>query len=151
MPEVALRTITEANWREAIVLEVDESQTGFVASNLFSVAQAAYEPNTYAVGVYDRATAQMVGFCMYGYLKFGAYKLWYIARLMVDRHQQGKGYGRSALEAVIRRLRNRHDADGILITVVPENQRAKSLYAKLGFIDDGARWDDETVMLLRGG
>lgn len=149
MADVILRGITAENWREAIVLEVDESQAGFVASNLFSLAQVAYEPNHYAVGVYDRATAQMVGFCMYGYLDFDDYHLWYIARLMIDKYQQGKGYGRSALEAVIRRLRNRHSADGILITVVPENQVAKSLYAKLGFIDDGARWDNETVMLLR--
>ena len=149
MPDIALRVIAQHNWRDAIVLEVAEDQQGFVTSNLFSVAQAAYDPNLFAVAIYDRSLAQMVGFVLYGFLEFSDYQMWYIARFMIDQHQQGKGYGRSALSAIIRRLRNRHGADSIMITVVPENHRAKQFYAGIGFTPEDAQWDNEDVMILR--
>lgn len=106
MPDVRLRTITGANWREAMMLEVDKAQTDFVPSNLFSLAQGAYEHGYFPCGVVDNAdNGRMVGFVMYRALNFEDYTFWYIARFMIDRFQQGKGYGRGALHAVLRRFR----------------------------------------------
>ena len=150
MPYVRLRTITADNWREAMMLEVAKAQTEFVPSNLFSLAQAAYEHGYFACGVVDNAdNGRMVGFVMYRALDFEDYTFWYIARFMIDRFQQGKGYGRGALHAVLRRLRHRHNADAVMITVVPQNAPAIALYESVGFVATGATWDDEVCYVLR--
>lgn len=147
MSHVTLRQITTENWRDAITLEVAESQQGLVASNLFSLAQAAYEPDYYPCGVYFEG--RMVGFLMYRSLDFDGYTLWYVARLMIDRFHQGKGYGRGAMDAVMRRVKNRHKGDGLLISYVPGNLAAEKLYTSLGFVDEGAVWDDEICLVVR--
>ena len=91
----------------------------------------------------------MVGFLMYRALDFEGYTLWVVARLMIDRFHQGQGYGRGALDAVIRRVKNRHKGDGVLISYVPGNLPAEKLYMTMGFVDEGALWDGEICVVLR--
>ena len=147
MHDVRLRAITGDNWRQAILLEVDKTQTAFVPSNLFSLAQAVYEPGYYPCGVYHEG--KMIGFVMYRGVEMGDYTLWYIARFMIDRFSQGQGLGRATLNAVLRRLRNRHSADGVLISYVPGNTAAKRLYTEMGFVDESLLWDDEICLVYR--
>lgn len=145
--DIRLRAVDAGNWRQVITLEVNEDQQGFVASNLYSLAEAAYEPNLFPLAIYDET--RLVGFAMIGFSVQGDYKLWYIMRFMIDRFMQRKGYGRAGMQAVLRRLRNRHSADGVLISYVPENTAAAALYASLGFVEEGLTWDDETLAVLR--
>ena len=68
MPEI--RGVTIDNWRELIKLQVRDDQKHFVASNLFSIAQAQFGDeyeghwNLFPYGIYDGDVA--VGFLMYG-------------------------------------------------------------------------------------
>lgn len=52
---------------------------------------------------------------------------------MVDAAQQGKGYGRAAMEAIIARLVVEPDCHEVLLDYEPENEPARRLYASLGF------------------
>ena len=143
--KVTLKDIDRENFRAAIKLEVNEDQKDFVASNVFSIAQSKVEPTFNVQAVYDGE--EMVGFVMYGWEEEeGCHSL---ARLMVDKNYQGKGYGRAAAEAVIERLRAEPGCRQIVLSVNPANANARALYESLGFVKTGKVAYGEDVMLLK--
>ena len=142
---VTLRDIDRGNFMQCVKLDVHDAQRGFVASNVFSIAQSKVEPTYNVQAVYDGE--EMVGFCMYGWdAEEGCHCL---ARLMVDKNQQGKGYGRAATEAVVERLRAEPDCRQIMLSVNPANKAAQALYESLGFVKTGEVSRGEEVMRLR--
>jgi diamine N-acetyltransferase len=143
---IEFREITRDNWRDCVQLKVAEPQRRFVASNVFSLAEAAYEPGCVPLGVYDGDT--LVGFVMYQSQDYGLSKLWFIARLMVGEAYQGKGYGRAAMEALLARLKAIPGYNAILISFIPDNAVAQKLYMSLGFVDTGEIDDGELVYRL---
>src|SRR5690348_10609217 len=102
MPEVELRPIDKSNWQTCVRLKVVPGQENFVATNVYSLAQAAYEPILTPMGVYDGET--MVGFVMYTNRAADDGRHW-IVRVMVGADYQRKGYGRAAMIALIERMR----------------------------------------------
>ncbi len=143
--KVTLKEIDRENFSAAVKLEVSEDQKNFVAPNVFSIAQSKVEPTYDVRAVYDGE--EMVGFCMYGWdEEEGCHCL---ARLMIDRRQQGKGYGRAATEAVIERLRAEPGCTQVMLSVNPANANARALYESLGFVKTGEVSYGEDVMRLR--
>lgn len=140
---VTLREITIENWKECGKLRVAPSQAGFVASNLFSLAQSKFEPECLPLAVYNND--QMVGFVMYKPEDYGLAKIWFIERVMIGEAFQGQGFGRAAMTALIERLRSQKGYIAILISFVPENDAAKKLYSSLGFKDTGEIEEGELV------
>ena len=59
---ISLRSITRDNYLECMRLKVAPEQEGFVASNAFSLANAAYVPGCTPLAIYADET--MVGFIM---------------------------------------------------------------------------------------
>jgi len=150
MSNNTLREITTANWKTCLDLQVWPDQENYVASNGYSLAQAAYEPEAKwtPLGIYCDET--MVGFLMYGqpdYPDLGG-RLWEICRLLVDKNHQQKGYGRTAMVEAIRRISSHADCESIYICYNPENSVAEALYASLGFEHTGKIHDEEIVMCL---
>src|ERR1044072_338318 len=130
---VTLKDIDRENFKRCVKLEVHEEQRSFVAPNVFSIAQSKVEPAYNVQAVYDGE--EMVGFVMYGWdEEEGCHCL---ARLMVDKGQQGKGYGRAAPEAVIERMRAEPGCKQIVLSVNPANTSAQALYESLGFVKTG--------------
>ncbi|MEQ8675182.1 MAG: hypothetical protein RLP44_20765 [Aggregatilineales bacterium] len=64
MGKISLQPITKANWEDAIKLKPGEGQERFVAPNVYSLAEAAYEDEYFPCGIY--ADEHMIGFLMYG-------------------------------------------------------------------------------------
>lgn len=143
MSEVTLRDVTRENWVECARLKVAEAQSAFVAPNVWSLAESKYDPAWIPQAVY--AGEEMVGFVMYG-VEDGA---GWILRFMVDERHQGKGYGRAAIRAAIRRLRALAGGGPIRLSVVPSNTGALELYRKAGFVETGEMSHGEAVMDLR--
>jgi len=142
--EITLREITKNNWRECVDLKVAPEQEKFVAPNLFSIAEAKFEPDWRPLAIYAGET--MVGFTMVGQdERDGSY---WIIRLMVDTAYQGRGYGRAAMKEVIRQLKQKPDCREIKISFVPENVAAEKLYFGLGFERTGLIEDGEVVLRL---
>jgi len=126
---ISLREITPQNFDECIDLKVTGAQSGFVASNLYSIAQTKIYPDMESFAVYDNE--QMVGFVMFGFsVNFQRY---YLVRLMVDERFQGKGYGSAATLEVIERMRQIEDCKELYLSCVPENTNAERLYKSIGF------------------
>ena len=145
---VELRKITDKNYRECLELKVREDQAGYVASNLFSLAQAwVYYETAYPFAVY--ADDVMVGFIMMGYDRDKkTYDIW---RLMIDRRYQGNGYGKAALLLGVGFLSDKYKTREIYLSFVPENSVAEKLYESAGFRRTGEMDGGEAVMRYMAG
>lgn len=141
---INFQAITKDNWRECIKLATREDQKHFVASNLYSLCEASYEPGCFPLAIYD--VENMVGFVMYG-IDDEKQETW-IVRLMIDQRYQGKGYGRAALERIVQRLVREHNCPEIFISAEPENEHAIGLYERFGFVKTGDILDGEAVLKL---
>lgn len=142
---VRIEPITAANWRQAVALRVADGQERYVASNVTSIAESKVHPYREVFAIYDGDV--MVGFTMFGREPDDGCD--WISRLMIDREHQGRGYGRAAMEAVLRALRTRPGCREIRIGFVPENVAARGLYLSLGFEDRGEVVDGEVVLTMR--
>jgi diamine N-acetyltransferase len=85
---------------------------------------------------------------MFGYEDDAEITGYAIARLMIDRRFQGRGYGRAALHLIIEDLRGRPDCRCIYISFEPENETARHLYAAVGFVSEGRIIEGEVVYRL---
>jgi diamine N-acetyltransferase len=143
--DITLRDIDKTNWLTCIKLRPGEEQRYFIASNLFSLAEAKVYPECVPMGIYYGET--MVGFLMYAPDQEAQGSYW-IVRFMVDRDYQGKGYGTAAMREVIRLLENQAGVDQLLLSVVPENTAAEEFYTRLEFEKTDRKVEDEQVMRL---
>ena len=144
-PVVTLEPVNRANFKACIDLMVASDQEGFVATNLYSIAQAKVEPTFVPLAIVDGEA--VVGFAMYGHeVDSGR---WWIIRLMIGAEHQGKGFGHAAIEALIARMVDLHGVSEIRLGCVLGNDRARRLYERHGFRDTGEVEDNEAVMLLR--
>ena len=150
---IELRPVTLQNWETLIKLKVRDDQRGFVASNLYSIAQAQFGEefeghwDLYPFGIYARE--EPVGFLMYGFnFDYPVYEA-FIIRLMVDENQQGKGYGRAGMEKALEVFRADERIHAVGISYEPHNEGARKLYASLGFVETGRIVDEETEAILK--
>jgi len=163
---IELRKITHENLCECIYnIKTTEEQREFVDSNVESLAEAfaSVTNGGFATpyAVYDNAT--MVGFIMYTFAdKPGGdlsplYQLpcYYIWRILIDKNQQGKGYGKQALTKVIEEIKTmpHGKADRIYASYHPDNIPSKSLFVSLGFVEtgevDGNREEDDYEVITK--
>jgi histidinol dehydrogenase len=145
----AVRPVDAANLDAVLALELAEHQRGLVASAAKSVAQAAYEPASRVLALFDGADA--VGLLLLYDARLDderpADQL-YVWRLMIDRHHQRRGLGRRAMAWVIDEARRLGVAEVGLSHQTLEGH-AGVFYEKLGFAYTGEVVDDERKMLLR--
>lgn len=151
MPEI--RPVTKDNWKELVRLRVREDQKHFVASNLYSIAEAQFGDDYqghwdfHPSGIYEGATP--VGFLMYGYNYEHPVHQAFIVRLMVDEKHQGKGYGRFGMQRMLEIFRADERIRCVAISYEAENEAARRLYASLGFEETGELIGEEVLAVLR--
>jgi len=144
METITLREITPENWEAILKLAVRDDQKNFVASNLYSLAEAKVFPEHVPLAIY--AGEQPVGFLMYTFERDR--KEWWIFRLMIVANEQGKGYGRAAMQQAVARMRLQPGCRQIFISFEPENAPAEQLYRSLGFVPNNEVWGGEVVFRL---
>jgi diamine N-acetyltransferase len=144
MTTIELRPVTRENLRACIRMKVRRKQRSFVASNVTSMAEAYVLPEADPRLIY--ADDKPVGFVLFHPDEHGPGH--YIVRFMIDRRFQGQGLGRRALQAAVGWLAREKGVDTIRLSVVPENDRAVSLYHSAGFVETGEIDDGEVVMQL---
>ena len=142
---IELREINMKNFHTCLDLELREVQKRFVASNLYSIAEAKADGVSIPLAIYEEDT--MVGFTMYWFDRDN--QMGWIDRLMVDVKYQGRGYGRDAMKEVIRRLKLHKSCRLIRTSFDPDNETAWSLYQSLGFKKTGEIVEGEVVCVLQ--
>jgi len=150
--EIQFISVDRTNYLECIALSIDETQKDYVALNVFSLAQAAYEPEMYPLAIYH--DGKMVGFILYDFDEELAG--WSMSRFMIDKKYQRQGLGKEALSDFIRYFFQLYDASELYTSVEVDNSTAITLYEKTGFIrqdvfeyDAGGKHYKEIRMLLK--
>jgi len=143
--QVELRKLDKSNYREILKLKVATDQTGFVATNAVSIAQAHFHPEAWFRGIYAGDTA--IGFVM---LEIDVSKPeYYLWRFMIDEKHQGKGYGFQAMKQVIEYVKGLPDSQELLLSYVPGDGNPQGFYEKLGFVETGEMEEGEVMMCLK--
>lgn len=153
---IQFKEITNANIWKVCALEPFEAQKDFVAENIQSLAEAYATRNegnnALPLAVYN--DADLIGFVMIGKGTVGNeneselirenYSLW---RLMIDKRYQGRGLGRQTLDAAIDLIRTFPfgEAKKVWLSYEPENARARDMYRKYGFVENGDMCGNEIV------
>ena len=144
--KIKLEPINDTNREAVLALTVREDQL-FVAPNDYSLSEAD-EANAKAPGtarpfaIY--AGEKIVGFCMLALdpedeNPVDRYCLW---RFMIDKNEQGKGYGQAALHEIIKYFKE-NGVDRIYLSTAPENELGLHVYHKAGFRETGEMEDED--------
>lgn len=142
---VELREVTKDNFEECIRLSVSETQSGYVATNLMSIAQSKVCPSLETRAVYD--DGRMVGFVMYGFDPDEERHS--LVRLMIDEKSQGKGYGRGATLKVLEELRQTAGCASVYLSFVQGNEDAEKMYESVGFAKTGETDAESGEIIMR--
>lgn len=152
--QLTIRVVTRANWRAALQLRVLPEQQRFVSDYEPVAAIALAKAYVGALGlqwvpyVFCRAE-EMVGFVALAYQVENT-SLYWILHFFIDARYQGQGYGKEALEALLREVEHQHPVcQRIQLTVHPENVAAQHLYSQAGFVPTGETLEEEPVYQLR--
>ena len=147
---IKLEPVNDNNREAVLALSVREDQP-FVAPNDYSLNEAEEtnkeHPGTarpFAICADDR----LVGFCMFAFdpdVKDPNDRYW-LWRFMIDRNEQGKGYGQAALQEIIKYFKE-NGADRLFLSTGPENERGLHVYHKAGFRETGIIDCGEAVLM----
>lgn len=144
---VELRAITEDNFIDAFNLRLAPGQESFVSHPIRSLAQAyVYRNQCQPFGIY--AAEKMVGYVMVIYdYDVPEYDIWH---MMIDKEEQGHGYGREALDQVIKYIMTKPfgDSDRIALTCNKNNSAARKLYESIGFTASGSEDGEEIELVM---
>ena len=144
--KVALRPVQADNWQDCIALEIDPDQEGWIPSNLYSIAEAQFYPQSRSRAVYT-LDGRLVGYTLFGRdIHSGS---WKIFRLMIDRSCQRQGFGKGALSQVLEEIAREPDGDRVLICCQEDNQAARRLYAQFGFEEKGTDTEGKVTAVWR--
>ncbi len=152
-PALYLRDVDLSNYYPVMMLELADDQRDFVWTNSGPLAEAAYVPGFRPRALY--LGDDPVGLGLWGpYYPGYAYEsapepgAYIIDHVMIDRHHQGRGFGRRLVDMMIAEMRGIADCRRILLAVEPRNTNAIALYRKLGFEDIGRTHEDDILMEL---
>ena len=141
---VRLQPVTDDLRSRIAALELAPGQENLVADNASSLEEADEDEDARPRAVF--AGGELVGFLMYDATSDGDNALIY--RFMIDRAFQGRGYGKAALQLVLAEIAALDHIRRISICYEPENDGARQLYAKAGFVEDGIDEDGEMIAHL---
>lgn len=141
--EVRLIPVGPAEREAVAALRLADDQLDLVASNLESLEEADEDADARPRAVV--ADGRIVGFLMY---EAPDDEIWAnIYRFMIDAAEQGRGFGRAALIAVLGEIATLPQVRRVEICYMPENEAARRLYAAAGFREIGL--DEDGEMLAR--
>ena len=147
---VELTPITEDNFLDAFRLTLVPGQEEFVSHPIRSLAQAyVYRDQCQPFGIC--ADGKMVGYVMVIYdYDVPEYDIWH---MMIDKDEQGRGYGGEALDRVLEYIGTKPfgGSDRVALTCNKNNPAAKRLYESRGFAATGSEDEDEIELAMTLG
>ena len=129
--------ITKENYVQVAMLTTNKDQIPtvlekYVTSNAFSMAQSKYSDKWITKAV--EQDGNIIGFAMYGPTDLDGETVFQLCRFMIDIRSQGKGYGKEALKLVLDEMKQLPGCDAVYLSIEPENERARHIYEKAGFV-----------------
>lgn len=131
-----IKPINQFNREQAEALTLLPAQEGYIESVSECLAEADEFKAWRPVGIC--AGGILVGFAMYGMFPetSGLGRVW-LDRLLIDCRYQGRGYGKSAVAALLERIREEYHVSHTYLSVYDDNEPAIRLYKQIGFRFNG--------------
>lgn len=129
MNKVTIRDINSTNLAEVRKINLHKHQTSFIDSVDECLEEAKLYKEWCPAAIF--ADDVLVGFAMYG--AFGKNPDTWIDRIMIDAKNQGKGFGKKAMEELIDIVTKKYNVNIVYLSFVEENVVAQKMYEKLGF------------------
>lgn len=142
---IHLKEINTENFWDIISLSVCKDQEDLVTSNAVSIAQAKVQPECLPLAVYSDDVP--VGFLMYCVDRDD--DEYWLYRLMIDQQYQGKGYGRAAMNLLLKRIGEDKSRNKVFLGVDPSGDSSVKLYQSLGFVFTGQVFGKEHIMVFK--
>ena len=150
---ITLKDVNDDNWLLALKLAVHPDQRRFV-SEIFPVAaialaKAYVRPDGMIWLPYMiYADEEPVGFVQLVYPP-ETYKFCWMFHFFIDESQQGKGYGKIALNSILQMVKQDYPTcKKIQLTVHPDNDVAQRMYTRAGFQPIGKNRENEPIYEL---
>lgn len=131
------------NWEQVLAIELEPDQQGFVNTPQTVLADWYHGARQLKPVVFE-ADGRVVGMASWQPHTFVERTGW-IANVMIDRREQGKGYGRAAMQALLDMFREQGFQAAELAYHV-ENGRAALMYMSLGFVPVGLTQDSRQMV-----
>jgi diamine N-acetyltransferase len=158
-PTVELRDIVTEDDDEAVMgLRRGPGRDRYIGRMISHYEDAARYPEACPRmwSVHDAGSGALVGFAMISdnigqdVLDanpdiVGPYFLW---RLLIDVHHQGRGYGRATIDAIVDYVRTRPNADALYVSSVTGENTPMDFYLHYGFVSTDRIADGEQVLRL---
>ena len=149
MEQLNFRPAGKDNLNDLLHLSLYPEQRTFVEPVRECLEEAAGDARWHPMGIYLGDC--LIGFTMYGKFSDGrpVSRVW-LDRILIDKRYQHCGYGKSAILALIKRLREEYPGyHAVYLSVFDDNPVAIRLYRELGFrftgeLDTGG----EKIMVL---
>ena len=146
---IELKQINHDNWIECIELEIKDEQRQFVNPNIFSLAEAYYRCIPFAI--YNEG--KMIGFTMLTYEKeydFDDKPAYEIYRLMIDKDNQGKGFGKESLKLILDYIKTfpYGEVESVYASWHPDNKASEKMCLSNGFVVVGKDEDGAVISRL---
>lgn len=128
---VSFEKVTWDNWRQCCSLKADK----YVADNVTILARAYVSQNMGEEGevlaIYN--DKEIIGLLFYREFGYPEKCCYIIDEFMIDSKYQGNGYGKTALNLLIEKLRKEGKYNRIELEYYKENKIAEKLYLNAGF------------------
>ena len=128
---VSFEKVTWDNWRQCCSLKADK----YVADNVTILARAYVSQNMREEGevlaIYN--DKEIIGLLFYREFGYPEKCCYIIDEFMIDSKYQGNGYGKTALNLLIEKLRKEGKYNRIELEYYKENEIAEKLYLNAGF------------------
>ena len=140
---ISLQAVTQTNYEQVCELDVTKDQEDYVACNMWSLVEAAFNTGYHTRAIY--LADKPVGFLMWVAESAEKISIW---RFMLDQAYQNQGIGRQALALAITEIKQVAGLQQIEICYNPDNPVAKDFYASFGFEEMGMDDDGEDMLAL---
>ncbi|MGY3704652.1 hypothetical protein BW731_07880 [Vagococcus martis] len=129
---ISLKPVNEMNFNDTISLSLHDYQQNYVVSVVYSIAQCyIYRDNNDVFPFLIEFNNKPIGFILLDEdLNKKELLIW---RLIIDKHEQGKGYAKKIIKYVISLLKEINTYDYVTINSVEENEIMLSVINSLDF------------------
>ena len=135
--KLSIQPVTEALRSRAENLQVGPGQEHFIETVSECLEEADRISDWEPVVIFDGEA--MIGFAMYGFMRCETRARVWFDRFLIDRHYQGRGYGRAAVQAMLERIQTEFPGQAIYLSAYDDNQVAIRLYQSFDFRFNGEK------------
>lgn len=141
---VHFEKVTWDNWKQCCSLKADK----YVANNVTILAKAFVSKNEGEAGdalaIFN--DEEVIGLIFYREFGYPEKYCYIIDQFMIDSRYQGNGYGKSALNLLIEKLKREGKYNKIELEYYEENEVAEKLYLNAGFYHFSSGYGEEGMV-----